>query len=128
VTPEEWERCWRVFGPWVPGDEERSRTVVNTEMVAARPELIQRFDVLDDLARVGCPTLVCVGELDPITPVVAAREIVEALPEGIGRLEIVRGAGHFTWRDAPDRFWPLLLDFVDECVSGRSRAATIGPA
>jgi hypothetical protein len=34
VTAEEWDRCWRLFGPWV------------------------------------------VGELDPATPVAAAREIV----------------------------------------------------
>jgi pimeloyl-ACP methyl ester carboxylesterase len=33
-------------------------------------------------ARVDCPTLVGVGELDPVTPVAAAREIVDALPRG----------------------------------------------
>jgi pimeloyl-ACP methyl ester carboxylesterase len=50
-----------------------------------------------------------VGELDPITPVAAAREIADALPDGGARLEVVEGAGHFTWKDAPDRYWPLHL-------------------
>jgi pimeloyl-ACP methyl ester carboxylesterase len=70
------------------------------------------FDVLDQLARIDCPTLVCVGELDPITPVAAARETVDALPDGIARLEIIEQAGHFPWKDAPERYWPLLIDFV----------------
>jgi pimeloyl-ACP methyl ester carboxylesterase len=52
-------------------------------------------------ARFDCPTLVGVGELDPVTPVAAAREIVDALPRGSARLEVTEGAGHFTWKDAP---------------------------
>jgi pimeloyl-ACP methyl ester carboxylesterase len=31
---------------------------------------------------------------------------------GLAQLEILDDAGHFTWRDAPDRYWPILLDFV----------------
>jgi hypothetical protein len=31
---------------------------------------------------------------DPITPVSAAREVVAALRPGIGRLEVIEGAGH----------------------------------
>jgi pimeloyl-ACP methyl ester carboxylesterase len=42
----------------------------------------------------------------------AAREIVDALPEGIGRLQVLEGAGHLPWMDVPDRYWPLLTEFV----------------
>jgi pimeloyl-ACP methyl ester carboxylesterase len=28
------------------------------------------------------------------------------------RLEVIPAAGHFTWLDAPDVFWPLVIDFV----------------
>ena len=112
VTPEEWAPCWRLFGPWVLGEQERARTIVNRELNAPGFELMRGFDVLDRLGAVDCPTLVCVGELDPITPVAAAREIANALPKGRSRLEVVEGAGHFTWKDAPDRYWPLLTDFV----------------
>jgi pimeloyl-ACP methyl ester carboxylesterase len=79
------------------------------------------FDVLDQLACIDCPTLVCVGELDPITPVAAAREIYDALPEGTARLEAVEGAGHFTWKDAPDRYWPLVTDFVTTAMRQPTR-------
>ena len=112
VTPEEWAPCWRLFGPWVVGEQERARTVVNAELNAPGLELMRGFDVLDQLAGIECPTLVCVGELDPITPVAAAREIADALPEGIAQLAVVEDAGHFTWKDAPDRYWPLVTDFV----------------
>jgi pimeloyl-ACP methyl ester carboxylesterase len=30
-------------------------------------------------------------------------------------------AGHFTWRDVPDRYWPLLLDFVNDAYLTGSR-------
>ena len=112
VSTQQWARCWKLFGPWVVGDDERARTIVNAELNAPGLALMRTFDVVDQLARIDCPTLVCVGELDPITPVSAARELFEALPAAHARLEVIEGAGHFTWMDAPDRYWPLLLEFV----------------
>jgi pimeloyl-ACP methyl ester carboxylesterase len=38
------------------------------------------------------------------------------LPEGIGQLEIVNGAGHWAWKDAPGRFWPMIAEFIDSTV------------
>jgi pimeloyl-ACP methyl ester carboxylesterase len=26
---------------------------------------------------------------------------------------VIEGAGHFPWKDAPDRYWPLLTEFVE---------------
>jgi pimeloyl-ACP methyl ester carboxylesterase len=120
VTPEEWARCWRHAGPWVLGEQERARTIVNRDLSAPGLELMREFDIVDWLAGVNSPTLVCVGELDPVTPVAAAREIAESLPEGIAQLEVVEGAGHFIWRDAPDRYWPLLSAFVASCTRSSS--------
>jgi pimeloyl-ACP methyl ester carboxylesterase len=112
VTDEEWARCWSLFGPWVTGEQEKARTIVNAELNAPGLELLRSFDAVAELARIECPTLVCVGELDPMTSVAAAREIVDALPDGIARLEVIEGAGHFTWKDAPERYWPLVTEFV----------------
>ncbi len=112
VTDTEWAPCWRLFGPWVTGEEEQARTMVNRELNAPGLDLMRGFDALDQLPRIDCPTLVCVGELDPATPVAAAREIAENLPEGIPRLEVVEGAGHFPWKDVPESYWPLLTNFV----------------
>ena len=94
------------------GEQEKARTIVNQELNALGLELMREFDVLDQLARIECPTLVCVGELDPMTPVAAAREMVDALRDGTAQLEVIERAGHFPWRDAPDLYWPLLINFV----------------
>jgi pimeloyl-ACP methyl ester carboxylesterase len=51
-------------------------------------------------------------ELDPVTPVAAAEEVVGALPEGLAQLEVIDGAGHWAWKDAPDRFWPMIVQFI----------------
>jgi proline iminopeptidase len=112
VTADEWAQCWAVFGGWVPGREELTRTTVNRELNAPGLALLGGFDVLDRLGTIQCPTLVCVGEDDPIMPVAAAEELVEALPDGVVQLGVLEGAGHFPWRDAPDRYWPLLIDFI----------------
>ena len=34
VTPEEWAPCWKLFGPWVVGEQERERTIANRELNA----------------------------------------------------------------------------------------------
>jgi len=109
VTPEEWGPVWRLFGPWVPV-EERRRTVVNEALNAPGLRLMQTFDVRGQLSAIDSPTLVCAGELDPITGPAAAREIADALPGA--RLEVLAGAGHFPWMDVPETYWPLINGFV----------------
>jgi proline iminopeptidase len=123
VTPEQWNRCWSLFGPWVPREQEKARVIANLELNAPGLKLLSRFNVLDQLARIDCPTLVCVGELDLGTPVAAAREIVDALPGGSARLEVIKGAGHFSWKDAPDRYWPLISDFVAKATVPKALAS-----
>jgi pimeloyl-ACP methyl ester carboxylesterase len=112
VSDEEWDRVFAVFGPRVPEEEELARRIQNPEVNAHGVALLRTFDVVDQLSNVDCRTLVCVGALDPVTPVAAAHEIADALPDGIATLEVIDGAGHFPWKDAPDRYWPLLIDFV----------------
>lgn len=114
VTSAESERILAVFGPHVPSHEQLARTLKNADVPRRGAELFLTFDVVEQLARIERPTLVCVGELDPMTPVEAAQEIVEALPAGIARLEVLSGAGHFSWLDIPDRYWPLLTAFITE--------------
>jgi proline iminopeptidase len=124
VSAEEWSPCWKLFGPWVIGEQERARTVVHRELNVPGLELMRRFDVLDQLGRVDCPTLVCVGDLDPIMSVPAAREMIDALPQGLGELEVLEGAGHFPWRDVPDRYWAMLTGFVTKAVTTHPASAT----
>ena len=112
VTEEEWARVAAAFGPRVPDDEQRARARKNLELNAPGIELLRGVDIVDELGRVASPTLVAVGELDPVTPVAAAEEIVAGLPQGLGRLEVIQAAGHWAWKDAPERFWPMLTEFV----------------
>ena len=112
VSEEEWARVYAAFGLQVPDEERESGTPKNLELNSYGMDLMRRLDIVDQLSRVDSPTLVSVGELDPVTPVAAAEEIVGALPEGIARLEVIARAGHFTWLDAPDRFWPIIIEFV----------------
>jgi len=117
VTAEEWARCYAVFGPNVPDDAQLARRIQSPDVGLRGMDLMRELDVLDQLARIDQPTLVCVGEVDPVTPVEASREIVEALPQGIGRLEVMSGAGHFPWLDDPEGYWEIVTSFVRDTAS-----------
>jgi proline iminopeptidase len=114
VSPEDWARCWQLFGPHVVAGEQRARTVRNAELNAPGLVLLRGFDALDRLGRIECPTLVCAGELDPVLPPDLAQELANRIPHA--RLEILAGAGHFPWLDVPEQFWALVLDVVAEYV------------
>lgn len=120
VTHEESARVFAVLGPRVPSKDELARRIRNPEVGDAGMELLRRLDVVGQLARITSPTLVCVGELDPVTPVTASQEILDALPPEIGRLEVIEGAGHFPWLDLPDRYWSLISAFVTTVTLARS--------
>jgi pimeloyl-ACP methyl ester carboxylesterase len=125
VTEAESAGVSAAFGPHVPDQEQRARPRKNLDLNGPGMEVTRRLDVLDQLGRVTTPTLVAVGELDPVTTVAAAEEIVDALPEGIAQLEVIAGAGHWAWKDAPDRFWPMLVDFIER-TTARQRVQARG--
>jgi proline iminopeptidase len=112
VAEEESSRVNAAFGPHVPDEDERGRALKNPDLAAPGMELLRRTEIVEQLRRIESPTLVCVGELDPVTPVAAAREIVDAMPSGVARLEVIPGGGHWAWKDAPDRFWPMITGFL----------------
>jgi proline iminopeptidase len=120
VTAEEWTRCWKLFGKWVPGATEKARTVFNLPLNSLGLALMGRFDRRDQLGRIDRPALVVAGELDPATSPAMAGEIVAGMRPGLARLEIIEGAGHFAWKDAPERYWPVLERFIRD-VSTPSR-------
>jgi pimeloyl-ACP methyl ester carboxylesterase len=112
VTDEESSRVGAAFGPHVPDGDERGRALKNLDLGPPGMELVRRTEIVEQLRRIEAPTLVCVGERDPVTPVAAAREIVDAMRSGVARLEVIPGAGHWAWKDAPDRFWPMITEFL----------------
>ena len=112
VSDDEWARIFAAFGPVVPDEQALARRIRNPDLGTHGMDLMRRLDLTADLARVRCPVLVSVGALDAVTPVEASREIAAALPTGLGRLDVLEGAGHFPWLDRPDAYWTLLSDFV----------------
>jgi pimeloyl-ACP methyl ester carboxylesterase len=92
------EDCGDVMAHWVRGE---GRT----------------FDLLPELPRINCPTLLIGGRDDPLAPPAAMTDILDSLTPGLGRLEIVDNAGHGVCRDAPDTFFTLVRDFIREDVA-----------
>ncbi|MEU7019647.1 alpha/beta hydrolase [Streptomyces sp. NPDC046203] len=66
------------------------------------------------LGNVRCPVLVLEGTLDPdwADPHAEGTAIVADLPAGLGRLEMIEGAGHYPHDQFPDRVVSLVLDFL----------------
>ena len=113
VPDEEWSRVAAAFGPHVPDKEQAARPQKNLELNSPGMDVTRRTNIVAQLSAITSPTLVAVGELDPVTPVGASQEIVDALPEDVAQFEVVSGAGHWGWKDAPERFWPMIADFID---------------
>ena len=117
ATPEDgmayFEHCLPRYSPTPTDPLEFGRAVINLEMIANLPGL-KEFDLLDQLPAITAPTLVFVGDVDPVMPVEAAEEIVEHLT-GSPSVELVRipGAGHDAHRDAPEPVWRAARAFLE---------------
>ena len=97
----------------VPDPDAVARAIIHdaVNLHFAADELAQ-MDFRAALARLTCPTLVMAGENDPITPVAFSGAIVAALPPEIVRFERFADCGHGVVRDAPERHFAVLRDFI----------------
>jgi proline iminopeptidase len=75
-------------------------------------EELRRLDLMRQLNRIGCPTLVIAGEDDPITPIEDIEEIAKAMRPELVTLERFANAGHGVYRDCPQAFFGRLRDFM----------------
>jgi len=99
-----------------PRDPQASRRVV------ANPEVTQwytrpggeahSFNMLPDLARVQCPTLVIGGEEDPMTPIECQADIAAVLPPQLVRFARFAGCGHAVVPDAPEPALAMIREFI----------------
>jgi proline iminopeptidase len=112
VSDDDWARVFAAFGPCVPDADELARRVQNPALGEHGMALMRELDVLGALPNIACPTLVSVGDRDPITPVSASQEIVDALRPGVGELAVIDRAGHFPWLDRPDDYWAQIGAFL----------------
>jgi proline iminopeptidase len=90
-----------------------ARTIWNARLMTEfRRGERETMNFLPELHRIKCPTLVMVGEDDPMTPVPCSEEIVAALPPDLVRFERFADAGHGVVADQPDRFFEVLRKFI----------------
>ena len=88
--------------------------------VIQSPEVTQHWfaaaqhtlDLRGDLASVICPTLVLIGEHDPINPPSLGGEIVAAIPNGRARMQVVPDASHRILQDNPDFVLQSIRQFI----------------
>ncbi len=106
--------CLPVYGANTPDPSTMGRSQMNVELLMDPGRVMREMNLLPGLAAVQCPTLVLAGEDDPICPIEAMEEIVDALPADLVRFERFPKAGHFLNLDDPDRFFGLVRDFIAE--------------
>jgi len=93
---------------------ERARTLMAASspagVVAALEAMRARPDATAELAAIGVPALVVVGEHDAPSPPAEARAMADALPDA--HVEVIAGAGHLSNLEAPASFNAALATFL----------------
>jgi len=71
-------------------------------------------DAGTQLGNVRCPVLIVMGTLDPdwADPHAEGSAIIDELPSGLGRLEMIEGAGHYPHDQFPEQVVSLTLAFL----------------
>jgi pimeloyl-ACP methyl ester carboxylesterase len=72
--------------------------------------IMNRLDSRPQLAAIGCPTLVLVGDADQLTPPERAQEIAAAIPGA--RLVVVPASGHLSTLEQPERVNAALVEWL----------------
>ena len=114
--------------PAKPADWDRERARIHA--VLSRPERMAVLramtrtspaDAGAQLAAVRGPVLIIEGSADPDWPVPRAEgeRIIADLPDGLGELAVIEGAGHYPHTETPQKVLDLLLPFL-----GRTLAPT----
>ncbi len=114
---EAWLRLAMPLYTRTPRDPDMARRAVN------RPEVLQwftrpggeslSFDMLGELSRIQCPTLVLGGEDDPMLPIECQADIAAALPQHLVQFERFENCRHAVVPDAPERAMAVIRDFIE---------------
>ena len=107
------QKCIPVYSPGPIDMASMTRCQLNPDLLNGPFEGEKEMDYRTALKAVTCPTLVLAGEMDPITPIGAADEIVESLDPGVVTYERFAKSGHFIQDTEPDRFFSVVRAFVE---------------
>ena len=104
----------------LPHDERYQRHV--KRFAAQDPETFARSvlgfvdaDIRGELARITCPMLVVSGEHDILMPSDSAQRIKEFVPQA--QCTVMRGVAHFLPFQAPERFAPMVTEFLEQVLN-----------
>jgi pimeloyl-ACP methyl ester carboxylesterase len=75
-------------------------------------QALYEYRIRDRLPEIACPTLIVWGADDPVVPLRHAFEFEQLIPGA--RVVVFPGAGHAPMLELPERFNPVLLDFLAE--------------
>jgi pimeloyl-ACP methyl ester carboxylesterase len=113
---DEWRRLAMPHYTRVPRDPDAIRRAIS------RPEVLRwfskpggesaSFNMLAELGRIKCPTLVLGGEDDPIHPIESQADIAAALPPYLVQFERFSDCRHAVIPDAPERAFAVIRDFI----------------
>jgi proline iminopeptidase len=105
--------CFPLYSRTPQDSDAARRTVWNFEVMFEFGGGEDRtMNFLPALQQVRCPTLVLVGEDDPITPVGDAEDMAAALPAGLVELQRFPGCGHGVFRDSPAAGLDAIRQFI----------------
>ena len=114
--------CMPLYATKPPADPgQATRSIRNIEVMrhfSGAGGEIHRMDFRPTLARARCPVLVIGGTEDPITPPHLSQEIAAHLPKGRAQLHLFEGCGHGPFRDAPERVWPVVRQWMASIQEG----------
>jgi len=89
----------------------RMATEVGVEAFARQTDaIIARIDSRPSLSAISIPTLVLVGDSDPLTPPELSEEIAAAIPNA--RLTVVPQCGHASTLEQPDAVNSALIEWI----------------
>jgi 3-oxoadipate enol-lactonase len=95
--------------PVIVGLMQKTLRGLHPEGYAACCEALAVADLGDDIGRIVSPTLVIAGALDPVTTVLDAQALADAIPDAaLATLP----ASHLSNIEAPDRFTDLVASFL----------------
>ena len=77
---------------------------------AAASRAIAQFNLVAQLKRITCPTLIIVGDKDLPTPVEAARTLNQGIPGS--KLALIKDSGHNTMVEQPEAFNAAVAEFL----------------
>ncbi len=112
--------CERSFAKGAPT---KMKQATAAEMMKNSPHVLHgdftacdRFDIMDQVQKIGRPSLVICGDQDVLTPVKYSRFLAEKIAGA--RLEIIKGAGHMVMLERAEEFNKKLEAFFYSVGSG----------